>query len=137
MDQHGNVLYRKMDHYTRMYFFEEIEDILNSRPVEKICPVLIFFAEDELPTMLHFSGNKVIGNITAMLESIFGYIDEGSLTDIVDMPRCSICGHEVDNADYWCGDKCLRCALRLEQEQGDTGDSGMILAKTRNYTTSS
>lgn len=87
MDQYGNVLYRKMDHYTRMYFFEEIEEILNSRPVEKTRPVLVFFAEDGVPTMLHFSGNKVIGNITAMLESIFGYMGESSFTDKADLPK--------------------------------------------------
>lgn len=84
MDQHGNVLYRKMDRYTRMYFFEEIEEILNSRPAEKTCPTLIFFAEDGVPTLLHFSGNKVIGNITAMLESIFGYIGESDFVDTAD-----------------------------------------------------
>ena len=24
---------------------------------------------------------------------------------------CPICGFFVDDDDYWCGDKCLRCAL--------------------------
>jgi len=27
---------------------------------------------------------------------------------------CPICGHHVEDADYWAGDKCLRCALRAE-----------------------
>lgn len=76
-----------MDNYTRKYLFEEIEAILDSRPVEKICPILVFFAEDGVPTLLHFSGNKVIGNITAMLESIFGYMGESSFADTTDLPK--------------------------------------------------
>jgi hypothetical protein len=26
-------------------------------------------------------------------------------------PVCPICGHTVEDADYWYGDMCLRCAL--------------------------
>ena len=29
--------------------------------------------------------------------------------------RCPVCGHWVEDADYWYGDKCLRCALKAEQ----------------------
>lgn len=31
--------------------------------------------------------------------------------------RCPVCGHEVDDADYWVGDMCLRCALVKEQKK--------------------
>ena len=27
---------------------------------------------------------------------------------------CPICGHHVEDADYWAGDQCLRCALQAE-----------------------
>jgi len=32
--------------------------------------------------------------------------------------KCPVCGHTVDDADYWSGSKCLRCALAEEQKQG-------------------
>ena len=32
---------------------------------------------------------------------------------------CPICGHFIDNDDYWCGDNCLNCALKQEREQLD------------------
>ena len=31
---------------------------------------------------------------------------------------CPICGHRVDDDDYWWNDRCLRCAL--EGNQGGT-----------------
>ena len=31
--------------------------------------------------------------------------------------RCPVCSHWVDDDDYWCGDKCLRCALDEERKR--------------------
>ena len=31
--------------------------------------------------------------------------------------RCPICGHWVEDADYWAGTMCLRCALEREQRR--------------------
>ena len=33
--------------------------------------------------------------------------------------KCPICGHWVEDADYWWGDCCLRCALKREQVESD------------------
>ena len=67
-----------MDNYTRKFFFEEVEQILNNQPVEKSQPVLVYYAKDDLPELLHFSGNKAVGNLIGLLEAIFGYIGESS-----------------------------------------------------------
>ena len=56
-----------MDKYTRKFFFEEIERILNQRPVEQSSPTLLFIAEDGLTTLLDASGNKVVGELFGIL----------------------------------------------------------------------
>ena len=38
--------------------------------------------------------------------------------------KCPVCGHWVDDDDYWCGDKCLRCALAEERERQDVTNQG-------------
>jgi hypothetical protein len=30
--------------------------------------------------------------------------------------KCPICGHRVDDDDYWWNDRCLRCALEGEKK---------------------
>jgi hypothetical protein len=65
-----------MDAYTEKVFFNEIEDILNCQPIDKSQPVMVYYAEDGLPELLHFSGNKMVGNILGFLEDTFGYIGE-------------------------------------------------------------
>jgi hypothetical protein len=67
-----------MDSYTRKYFFEEIEQLLESRPVEELKPSLIFLAEDGLPMLLDRSGNKAIGNLLGLLEAELGYLGDSA-----------------------------------------------------------
>jgi hypothetical protein len=31
--------------------------------------------------------------------------------------KCPRCGYLVDDADYWAGDKCLRCAMEIANKE--------------------
>jgi len=37
--------------------------------------------------------------------------------------KCPICGHWVEDDDYWCNGICLRCALEREQQQQKENDA--------------
>lgn len=65
-----------MDKYTEKYFFNQIKEILDSGDVEKIKPCLIFIDVRKKPpmqleTILHWSGNKTIGESKGVLEQIY------------------------------------------------------------------
>ena len=68
-----------MDKYTEKYFFNQIKEILDSGDVEKIKPCLIFIdvrevkdkSSVQLETILHWSGNKTIGESKEVFEQIY------------------------------------------------------------------
>ena len=92
-----------MDKYTRRFFFEAIERLLESRPIEKLKPCLLYLAEDGLPTLLDASGNKAVGNLLGLLESVYGFLGEGSPTPAA--PDTATAGREYDG---WSNpDECL------------------------------
>ena len=61
-----------MNDHTRKSFFDEVRQLLESHPVEELKPVLLFVAEDGVPTMLHRSGNKAADNLLGLLEAEYG-----------------------------------------------------------------
>ena len=61
-----------MDNYTRKFFFEAIERILDEREIEEVRPVFLFRSKDGLITLLDRSGNKAVGEIERLVWSILG-----------------------------------------------------------------
>jgi hypothetical protein len=61
-----------MNDHTHKFFLDEVRQLLESHPVEELKPVLLFVAEDGVPTMLHHSGNKAVGNLLGLLEAEYG-----------------------------------------------------------------
>ena len=41
--------------------------------------------------------------------------------------KCPICGHWVEDDDYWCNGMCLRCALEREQIAGRLEQAGRAI----------
>jgi len=44
--------------------------------------------------------------------------------------KCPVCGFDVDDDDYWAGDKCLRCALEEEKRFADQSTEQLMEKKS-------
>lgn len=60
-----------MNTYTKKYFFNKIEEILNDgRPIEEVCPVFLYRAENGLLTALTDDGNRWVGDLESFMDAL-------------------------------------------------------------------